>query len=286
MVSHCTLHSEARITGVGLHCGESIGAALLPREEDGIVFVRSDLPGRPQIPASFKHIGKTYHATALEKEGATVSTPEHLMAALWGLGISRCVIELDGPEVPILDGSALPWCELIEGAGIVETGEPRREYILERPVMVESKGGAVLGLPHPQLRVTADVEYGLAYLPPQVFGCDVNAAHFREWVAPARTFTLESWIEPLRQANLIRGGSMENAVILGPDGPLSPLRFETELARHKALDLLGDAALLCADDGGYLKAHLTAIRGGHELHRLWMREAVQLGAFSVVEPAV
>jgi UDP-3-O-[3-hydroxymyristoyl] N-acetylglucosamine deacetylase len=149
---------------------------------------------------------------------------------------------------------------------------------LRKPVIVEAHSGAVIGLPHQTLRVTIDVAYEVEYLAPQLFAAEVIPKIFCSEIASARTFALESWVEPLRSLGLIQGGSVENAILLGASGPSSPLRFENELARHKALDLLGDVALLFGEDGGVLRAQLIAVRAGHELHRLWMEEALRSDA--------
>jgi UDP-3-O-[3-hydroxymyristoyl] N-acetylglucosamine deacetylase len=270
-----TLQRAVEISGIGLHTGAPVTVGLQPREQAGLVFARTDLPGAAEIPASYRHIASTHHATTLVNGDASIGTPEHLLAALWCLGVTNCRIEISAPEVPILDGSAAPWCELIESAGLQELDGTQPEYALRAPIVVEARGGAVIGLPHQGLRATADVEYGVEYLAPQLFAADVTAIGFRSEIASARTFTLESWIEPLRALGMIQGGSIENAIVLSASGPSSPLRFENELARHKTLDLLGDIALLFGEDGGVLHAHLIAVRAGHELHRRWMEEALR-----------
>jgi UDP-3-O-[3-hydroxymyristoyl] N-acetylglucosamine deacetylase len=238
------------------------------------VFVRND-QGGTVVHASWRAVARTVHATTLEENGASVLTTEHLLAALWAMDVTNCTVELDGPEVPILDGSAQGWCELIREAGTVAV-EPRAErpvYTLRHPVWIEDGGGSVLGLPHHELRVT--VLAAFPGLEPQVADAAVNAATFAGELAPARTFTLEEWIEPLRAQGLIRGGSEENAIVLRQGTPSAPYRFENELARHKALDVVGDVALLFAGDGGTLQAHLIATRAGHGLHRQWMEECVR-----------
>ena len=265
-----TLKNMACVEGIGLHSGARVELSIIPRAECGLVFVRSDLPGQPSIPAAARCIGNTVHATVLEEDGVRVSTPEHLLAALWSYGITHARIEVSGPEIPILDGSARQWCELIEQAGIETLPGTRPEYSLREPVAVYERDGCVLALPHDSLRVTADVEYGVEYLTAQVAACEITPQNFREQLALARTFTLEKWIEPLRAQDLIRGGSFDNALVLAGDRPLSPLRFDNELARHKALDAVGDLSLLFGENGGSLNAHVIAVRAGHELHRRWM----------------
>ncbi len=272
-----TLTKPARIEGVGLHSGRQIALNIVPSQECGLSFVRTDLPRQPSLTASRQYIGNTVHATVLEKDGVRVSTPEHLLAALWSYGITHARIELNGPEIPILDGSARQWCELLDRAGVEPLAGARPEYTLLEPVAVYEGNACVLVLPHSGLRVTADVEYGIDYLPPQAASCVVTPQNFREQLAPARTFTLEKWIEPLRAQGLIQGGSLDNAVVLAEDAPLSPLRFENELARHKALDAIGDLSLLFGENGGVLHAHIIAVRAGHELHRRWMEVALKTG---------
>ena len=270
-----TLQKTARIEGIGLHSGQHVTLRIVPSRECGLVFVRTDLAGQPCVPGTAQYIGNTMHVTVLENEGVQISTPEHLLAALWSYGITHACIEVSGPEIPILDGSAQQWCQLIEAAGIEALPGERPEYFLQQPVVVYEREGCVLALPYRGFRVTADVDYGVGYLAPQVAVCEVSAQSFREELAPARTFTLEQWIEPLRAQNLIRGGSLENALVLGTQKSLSPLRFENELARHKALDAVGDLSLLFGENGGSLNAHIIAVRAGHELHRRWMEEAVK-----------
>jgi UDP-3-O-[3-hydroxymyristoyl] N-acetylglucosamine deacetylase len=277
-----TLVTPLRVEGVGLHSGARVRVEILPCRECGLVFVRTDLPDRPRIPACALHIGSTLHATTLEANGAQISTPEHLLAALWSYGITHAEITVDGPEIPILDGSAKPWCDLIEAAQIQTLPGTRPEYSLLAPVAVYERDGCVVGLPHGKFRITTDVEYEVDYLEAQNLACDLSTQSFRDELAPARTFALEKWIEPLRAQNLIRGGTTENALVLGEAAPLSPLRFPNELARHKALDVVGDVSLLFGLNGGVLRAHLIAIRAGHGLHQRWMQEVLRTQALTQV----
>ena len=278
---HCTLQEITRLSGIGLHSGERVNACLMPSNRPGILFARADLPGEPTVPADWRHVARTVHATTLEYEGASVSTTEHLLAALWSLGVTGCVVELDGPEVPILDGSAAPWVELIQNAGItpLPNADLRPIYGLKAPVWIGQGEMTVIGLPCDELRLTCAVEFAV---PGSRQVCDlvVTPQTFAEELAPARTFTLESWLEPLRAQGLIRGGSLENALVLNEDGPSAPFRFADELARHKALDVLGDFALLFAPDGGLLQAHIIAQRAGHGPHRAWMEAALDQGALT------
>jgi UDP-3-O-[3-hydroxymyristoyl] N-acetylglucosamine deacetylase len=279
-----TLQREVQVSGVGLHSGAQITARLLPRNERGVVFVRSDLPGAPAIPAALRCVTSTLHATTLSVGNASVSTIEHLLAALWAMNVTNCCVQLDGPEVPILDGSAIDWCRLIDQVGTVVSpgmgeSETRPVYCLREPVWVTDGKGSVLGLPHDSLRLTVAVDYGVAHVGRQMLDLQLSSSSFVTELAPARTFALESWLEPLRAQGLIRGGSIDNAVVLGDDGPSTPWRIEREAARHKAMDVIGDVALLCAEDGAVLQAHLIALCSGHGLHRQWMDECTRRGIF-------
>ena len=241
-------------------------------------FVRTDLPQSPPILAAPRSIASTRHATVLQNCDATISTTEHLLAALWTRGVTHCRIELDGPEVPILDGSAAPWCELLQSAGTVEIASPRPRYVLQRAVWISEGDSFMMGVPHETLRVSVACEYSPSYVGKQSYDLEVDAESFARDIAPARTFTLQEWLAPLREAGLIRGGSLENAVVLDENGPSSAWRFPDEVARHKVLDALGDVALLCAEDGGELAAHFIVARGGHGLHRAWMLECLRQNA--------
>ncbi|MBV9467943.1 MAG: UDP-3-O-[3-hydroxymyristoyl] N-acetylglucosamine deacetylase [Abitibacteriaceae bacterium] len=294
-----TLRRDVQISGIGLHTGATITARLRPRAACGLVFVRMDLPESPQIAVTSRSVVSTTHATTLEQQGAQVSTTEHLLAALWAMNITHCCIELNGPEVPILDGSAQGWCRLIEDAGVVAIGgsaptdlpavtsncheelpqdRQRPLYRLQEPVWVTDGDGSVLGVPCNQFRLTVVVDYNLDYVGQQAIDLNVTPSSFQKELAPARTFTLEQWIAPLQAQGLIKGGSTDNAIVLGQDAPSSPWRFANELARHKALDVVGDVALLFGEDGGALQAHLIAIRAGHSLHRRWMEECLRQSA--------
>jgi UDP-3-O-[3-hydroxymyristoyl] N-acetylglucosamine deacetylase len=268
-----TLQRAVTLEGVGLHSGMPVCVTLHPRYETGVVFSRADLPGAPEIAASLTHITRTTHATTLEQEGASVSTTEHLLAALWAMGVTHCRVELHGPEIPILDGSAAGWCRIISEAGLeVVENTSRPVWSLREPVCVYAGQGCVLGLPHPTFRLSVAVEYSTSWNSRQEVDLEISSASFIRELSSARTFTLREWIEPLRAQGLIRGGSPENALILDTEGASAPWRFPNELARHKALDVVGDIALLFGSNGGRLHAHLIAIKAGHDLHRAWMQE--------------
>lgn len=278
-----TLADETFVAGVGLHSGVHARVLLRPAKEVGIVFARVDLDGAPKISAAPSCIAQTTHATTLQQNGASLSTVEHLLAALYALGITHCRVEVDGPEIPILDGSAAPWCHAVREAGLSPTEQYSRRPIhaLKETVRVGDEKSFVLGAPDPQFRLSVDVDFDLPYAGRQTIDLVVAPESFETELAAARTFTRFDWLEPLRAQGLIRGGSLDNAIVLEEAGPSSPFRMENELARHKALDVVGDLALLTAADGGIIQAHITAVKAGHLLHRQWMDECLRRGAFKV-----
>ncbi len=284
----CTLERAVSLQGIALHCGQTIEIRLLPSTQLGIFFVRLDLPGSPSVGAAIENVTTTTHATTIARGEARVSTLEHLLAALWTSGLTHVRVELNGPEVPILDGSARGWMELLASAGRRELSGTRPIVRLEAPVWLESKGAQMLGLPLPfdgknaTFRVSAGVDFDVPGARAQTFDSLVDATSFERELAPARTFTLEKWIEPLRQTGLIRGGSTDNAVVVGPDAALSaPLRFSNEFARHKALDCVGDLALAWCATGALFHGHIIALRAGHGAHRDWMRRALESGSLLI-----
>ncbi len=259
-----TIGRPVTIEGVGLHTGERVRLRLVPAPaKTGIVFARTDLDG-VRIPATLEHAGPSFYATVLTDGEHQVSTIEHLMAALYALQVDDAVCELDGPEVPILDGSSRPFVDRILEAGRRDLDVPREYINLIRPVELEHEDKRIAAFPCREYRVTYAIEFdhprlGYQELTASLWGADA----FREKLAPARTFTFEAEVEALRARGLALGGSLENAVVLGPDGILNDsLRFPDEFVRHKMLDLTGDLSLL----GLPLRAHVVAFRAGHDLH--------------------
>jgi len=292
----CTLEREVEVAGVGLHCGQNVRARLRPATHMGIVFVRADLPGSPRVEADLTNVSATTHATTLQKGAASAQTVEHLLAALWASGLTHVEVELDGPELPILDGSARGWLEALESAGRVElplSSGVRPLARLTAPVWIEGAGGVqMLGLPldspdeAPEFRLSVFVDFGVTGAGAGSFDGVVDAQSFAKELAPARTFTLERWLEPLRSAGLIRGGSLDNALLIGEDGTISaPLRFENELARHKALDVVGDLALALCPSGARFAGYIIAIKAGHEAHRNWTTRALGSGVLVIEQPS-
>jgi UDP-3-O-[3-hydroxymyristoyl] N-acetylglucosamine deacetylase len=259
-----TLATEVGIEGVALHSGKRVRMRLVPAEPGtGIQFIRSDAGGA-MVPATLEFVGPSFYATVIRKDDAVVSTIEHLMAALYALQVDDLSVELDGSEVPILDGSSRPFVDLVLEAGRIESGVERQYVTLVRPLVVTDDEKRIAAYPCSEYRVTYAIDFDHPALGYQELSASLwGEGVFAEKLAPARTFTFESDVEKLRANGLALGGSLDNAVVLGDSGILnSELRFPDEFVRHKMLDLTGDLSLL----GRPLRAHVVAYRAGHDLH--------------------
>ncbi len=266
LLSHqqATVVQSFQCVGVGLHSGATTTVQVHPEPANtGRYFVRTDLSGHPQIPAQISAVHQTQLSTELVVENAHIRTVEHLLAALVGLGIDNARIEVDGEEIPLLDGSALPWVNAIATAGIQLQDAPRQTYRVTEPLWVQHGDAFVVAFPAPSLKFTYGIEFQESAIGKQWHSWSPLEAAFIEEIAPARTFGLASQIEWLRSQGLIQGGSLENALVCDAQGWLNPpLRFENEPARHKLLDLIGDLSLL----GEIPQAHILAYKASHSLH--------------------
>ena len=258
--SQRTLAGAVEFAGRGLHSGEPVRVRVLPAPEDtGVEFVRTDLADSLPIPAHIRYYSNKERRTRLERGGHHVDTIEHLLATCSGLQVDNLRVEMSGPEMPGLDGSAKTLVELFAQAGMVEQRAPARAFRLEEPVFVREDGATLVALPaeHPGL----SVQYIASFNDPEVQGgsyhVQVTPESFAREIAPARTFCLASEVELLQAAGLGKGATRENTVVLGD--PATVLRMPGEPVRHKLLDLLGDLHLL----GAGLEAHLIATRSGH-----------------------
>jgi UDP-3-O-[3-hydroxymyristoyl] N-acetylglucosamine deacetylase len=264
-----TLKEQADCVGVGLHSGRKVRLSLKPAPaHHGIVFRRTDAGGT-EIPARADYLSHINHATCLSRDGVRIETIEHLLAALHALGVDNVVVELDGPEVPIMDGSASPFIYLIHEAGIRSQSAPKTYFGLRRPISVAEGGRFVAAYPSDHLRLSYTINFDHPLLKHQEYSLEMDESSFVEEIAPARTFGFLKDVELMRQAGLALGGSLDNAVVLGETGVLNnPLRFPDEFVRHKILDLLGDLVLL----GRPLQAHVVGLRAGHALHTRLVKE--------------
>jgi UDP-3-O-[3-hydroxymyristoyl] N-acetylglucosamine deacetylase len=258
-----TIHRPVEASGIGLHSGVPVRIRLLPAPvSTGIVFVRTDLENF-QIPASWRHVARVSYATSLMRHGVLISTTEHLLSVFYSMGIDNVYVEIDNLEVPILDGSGLPFVRLIEEAGIRQYRRKRRYLRIRRPISVEDKGKRISILPSDSFRLTCDTDYP-SPIGRQSLEMEVTPENYATGIAFARTFGWESDLAQMRNMGLIRGASLENAVCFTAEGALNPegMRAPDECCRHKALDLIGDLALL----GRPLLGHVIAERAGHAMH--------------------
>jgi UDP-3-O-[3-hydroxymyristoyl] N-acetylglucosamine deacetylase/3-hydroxyacyl-[acyl-carrier-protein] dehydratase len=256
-----TLRRPATYAGIGLHSGNRVTMTLLPAPPDtGVRFRRVDLEGKPEIEASLENVIETTRSTTLGKGGAKLQTVEHVLAALAGAGVDNAVVELDANEPPIGDGSAREFVRLIETAGVVPQPSAREPLVLTEPVKVEHGGSLMTAFPHDGFRITCtSSDKGGRFT--QHYSLDLTSENWAKELSHARTFCFFEELELLFKNGLIRGGSLENAVVIRDDAVLTnePLRYPEEFVRHKMLDIVGDLSLLQRP----LKAHIVAIRPGH-----------------------
>jgi UDP-3-O-[3-hydroxymyristoyl] N-acetylglucosamine deacetylase len=258
-----TIQRPSTAEGVGLHTGVYGHIRLVPAPADtGIVFRRVDLDNFP-IEAHGHNVARVSYATSLMKQGVLLSTTEHLLAAIYSCGIDNIFIDIDSIEIPILDGSAEPFMQMLERSGVRKLRRKRRFLKVLKPVEV-IEGDRRIGIyPADEFRVRCYVDFPHPLVGQQQVEAVVGPETFRQVLARARTFCFERDIEPLRSMGLIRGGSLENAIVLTNDGVMNgPLRYPDEFGRHKALDLIGDLALA----GLPLLARVEAYKAGHSLH--------------------
>lgn len=259
-----TLKTEVSYTGIGLHSGREVHATLKPAPEDtGIVFVRKDLSGEPQIHAKAQNVTSTLRATTVEENGNKVFTIEHLMSAFHAHRIDNAYVELDSEEPPVADGASLVFFELMAKAGIVEQAKDRKEIVIDKVYRIddEKTGRFVMVLPYDGFRVSFTSLNPHKLIGVQYEDFHVDEAVYHKEIAPARTIAYEEEIQALREIGLGLGGSLENVIVYNDEGWLNPLHFEDELVRHKILDVIGDLRL-----AGIIRGHVIAVASGHALN--------------------
>lgn len=259
-----TLKTEVSYTGIGLHSGREVHATLKPAPEDtGIVFVRKDLSGEPQIHAKAQNVTSTLRATTVEENGNKVFTIEHLMSAFHAHRIDNAYVELDSEEPPVADGASLVFFELMAKAGIVEQAKDRKEIVIDKVYRIddEKTGRFVMVLPYDGFRVSFTSLNPHKLIGVQYEDFHIDEAVYHKEIAPARTIAYEKEIQALREMGLGLGGSLENVIVYNDEGWLNPLHFEDELVRHKILDVIGDLRL-----AGIIRGHVIAAASGHALN--------------------
>src|SRR3954463_4270697 len=276
-----TLRRPVSCTGIGLHSGNKVTLSLKPSPADsGIRFQRSDLGGL-EIPAIVTHLGGIQYQTGLTREAVSVETVEHLLAALTALSIDNAIVELNSPEVPIMDGSAAPFVYLLHEAGVKRLQAPRRYLKVLRPISLTHGDKRIALYPSDHFKVTYSISFDHPLLRHQSRTMRITEETFIEDIAPARTFGFLKEVEMLRQRGLALGGSLDNAIVLGDTDILhKALRFEDEFVRHKILDVIGDLSLV-----GYpVIGHLVAHRAGHALHTAFAARILdEFDAWKIVE---
>ncbi len=258
-----TVKREAALSGAGLFTGENGSIQLFPADPGtGIVFERTDLPTKPVIPARLEFVRDTFRSTRLATEAASLCMVEHLLAALSAYEIDNVRIAVEGPEIPACDGSSKAFADLLDEAGVQAQDEPKEVLRVEQPLFWSEGGIHLVALPSEDFRITYTLHYPQSKLiGSQHYSFQVNREGFKAEVASCRTFALYEEIAPLIEKGFIKGGRLENAVIVKGDSVLNPegLRFGNEMVRHKVLDLIGDLKLI----GKSLKAHIISICSGH-----------------------
>ena len=282
MIKQTTLGSSVETDGVGLHTAVPVKVRLTPAPPDtGYVFRRTDLGGF-EIPATVESVAHCGYATTLMRTGVMLSTVEHLLSALRGLGVDNVYIDVDNLEIPILDGSAEIFAEMIEQVGIVEQSLARRALLVRERVSYQ-QGDRRIGVePSDHYEIDCLIDFPHPLIGVQKFSLHLNDGAFSREIAAARTFGFTHEIEALRRANLIRGGSLDNAIVLTPNGMLNEtgLRFSDEFVRHKILDIIGDLALL----GMPIVGKVVAERSGHIMHAGLMSKLLRMrSAWDIVD---
>ncbi len=264
MIWQKTLAQPLNFSGIGLHSGRRVEVTLYPAAANqGLRFVRTDLPDRPQIRAHYSRVVDTTRATSLGENGTTLATVEHLLAALGGLGVDNALIEVEGPELPIMDGSAAPFARLIAAAGLRALNWPRA-YLMVRETVELRQGDQWMRVRPGVPRITYTIDFDHPLIRRQQYTVPLRPESFQSEIASARTFGFLEEVQYLQSRGLALGGSLDNAVVLDNQHVLNPggLRFPEECVRHKILDAVGDLTLL----GMPLLGHLEVGRGSHELH--------------------
>jgi UDP-3-O-acyl N-acetylglucosamine deacetylase len=262
MAKQATIAQPSTVTGVGLHTGNITTLRFVPAEPgSGVRFKRVDLPDKPEIPALVSSVVDTQRSTSLGAGQAMVRTVEHILATLTCLGIDNVIVEVDAPETPLTDGSSKQFIEAVQAAGRVEQDAECQEFVLDEPVAVEGKGVTLCALPCDEYRVSYTMQYDNPILGTQFRSFAITRDAFVDEIGPSRTFALYSELEMLLKMGLIKGGSLDNAIVITDQAVLSKegLRYPDEFVRHKIIDIIGDMSLL----GRRLRAHIVSIRSGH-----------------------
>jgi UDP-3-O-[3-hydroxymyristoyl] N-acetylglucosamine deacetylase len=259
-----TVQRPVEAKGVGLHSGVPVSIRILPAPPStGIVFLRTDLDNF-SVPALWRYVARVSYATSLMRQGVLISTTEHLLSVFYSMGVDNAYVEIDNLEVPILDGSGSPYVELLNAAGLKSFRRRKRFLRIRRPVTVEAGSKRITIIPSDRFLLTCDVFYDHPLIGKQSLDMEVTPERYAREIAPARTFGFAHELDQMRDMGLIRGAALDNAICFDRQCVQNPqgLRFPDECCRHKALDLIGDLALI----GKPLLGHVIAERAGHAMH--------------------
>ncbi len=269
-----TIKKEITCTSIGLHTGRKINMTIKPAGVDtGILFVRRDLEKHNYIKADLHNVSNTHLATTLGNNGTRVSTVEHLLSAFSGMGLDNAVVEVDAPEVPIMDGSALPFVKMLKNVGTRVQGKGKKLLVITKPVSVSDGDGEAILLPSPEFKITYKIEFQHPLIGEQSYQVTFSDIAYEQEICAARTFGFLKDVEYMQAKGLALGGSLKNAVVLtekkivNKDG----LRFPDEFVKHKILDAIGDLSLL----GMPIIGHFVASKSGHKLNYLLLKELLE-----------
>lgn len=274
MARQRTLKEIASCSGIGLHSGKNVNIRILPANEDnGITFVRTDISSRPAIKAISENVVDTRLATTLGNGSVTIGTVEHLLAAFYGLGIDNAVVEVDSCEIPIMDGSAAPFVNLIQATGIEIQNKAKKFIIIKKPIKVKEGKKVALLIPAKNFKITYSISFEHPFLNNQSFSTIYSESLFKNEICDAKTFGFLKEVEWLRSQGLAIGASLENAIAIGDTKIINRnfMRYHDEFVRHKILDCIGDISLL----GANIIGHIIANRSGHCLNQKLVRKVIE-----------
>lgn len=266
-----TLQKPVSCSGLGVHSGEEVMLTVKPAPVNhGIKFVRVDLPDTPSVSAHFNKVVDTSLATVIGEDGFIISTIEHLMASFAGLSIDNAIVELNGHEIPIMDGSAAPFTSMMKEAGIEEQEGPRCFFQVNEPIGIEENGKSVTVYPYPGFKISYTIDFDHPIVGKQTYSMEVEENSFEHEVSGARTFGFLHEIEYLKRYGFAKGGSLDNAVVLDREDVVNEdgLRFEDEFVRHKILDSIGDFSLI----GMPILGHVVIEKSGHAFNHAFIKE--------------
>lgn len=266
-----TIQRPVSCSGIGVHSGRKTSITIKPAPENhGIRFRRTDLPGTSDIPALFSMVVDTSLATVVGSQGAIVSTIEHLMASFTGLAIDNALVEIDGYEMPIMDGSAQEFAKILNQAGLIQQETPRWFFVVTEPITIQDADKYVTVTPFDRFKISCSIHFDNPVIGTQELSFDLSSDNFTNEICRARTFGFIKDLQYLKMFNLGRGGSLDNAIVIDHDKVLneSGLRWPDEFVRHKLLDCLGDFALL----GMPIMGHITTHKSGHDLNHRFIKQ--------------